>query len=324
MALSTADENSLSRCNDCGTPSLICDSEKGDIICSTCGVVQDRIYDLGPEWRTFNKGEENSKIRAKIGKPNPIGITTFFTPIMGPSPDDRGLYDRLATIDQRSVKKEDRRLLKGSKAIRRITSRLNIPESITNESITIYRKALKADLVKNRTVEGMATAAIFITCKKGDFGLVLKDLLAAPSINAKEIRRCIRTLHMHLKVSVGSRDLSILVSRLGQELALTVYTQSQACDLVKEVQDRRLNMGKNPMTIAAACLYLASIMTGERRTQIEVAQVAKTTPVTVRQRSDEIIKNLDLKIERKRGAGAKSVVVEDPSVFTRQEISQIA
>ncbi len=48
------------------------------------------------------------------------------------------------------------------------------------------------------------------------------------------------------------------------------------------------------MGLAAAAIYVASIMLDERRTQREIAEVARVTEVTVRNRYKEIVKKLGI------------------------------
>jgi transcription initiation factor TFIIB len=48
--------------------------------------------------------------------------------------------------------------------------------------------------------------------------------------------------------------------------------------------------------MAAASLYIASVLCGERRTQREIADVAGVTEVTIRNRYKEITKKLDIAI----------------------------
>jgi transcription initiation factor TFIIB len=226
---------------------------------------------------------------------------------------------RLAVIDRRSISPKTRSLVNGSKPIRRLASRLDLPDSVAREAIGIFRIALNGDLVRSRTVEGIAAAAVFIAGKRGDYGLVLKDLTGQTDVSIKETCKCIRTLQMWLKPEKRRRDIAILIGRLGTELGVTMYTQQEAHSLLRRAEVQHVTMGKRPMTSAAICLYIAGMRTGERRTQVEVARTAKTTPVTIRQRSNELIEALELNVERKRGAGAKSIIIEDYAVFTRQK-----
>jgi transcription initiation factor TFIIB len=58
-----------------------------------------------------------------------------------------------------------------------------------------------------------------------------------------------------------------------------------------------LTAGKDPTGMAAAALYIAGLIEGERRTQQEVAGAAHITEVTVRNRYKEMVQKLNLKVE---------------------------
>src|SRR5256712_11855413 len=98
-------------------------------------------------------------------------------------------------------------------------------------------------------------------------------------------------------VSVHDRELKLklmptkpqdYVSRFCSELKLTGEVQSPAVEILKEAQDKELTSGRGPTGVAAAAIYIASILCNERRTQREVADVAGVTEVTIRNRYKEL------------------------------------
>jgi transcription initiation factor TFIIB len=54
----------------------------------------------------------------------------------------------------------------------------------------------------------------------------------------------------------------------------------------------RLTSGRGPAGVAAAASYIASVLTGERKTQREIAEIAQVTEVTIRNRYKELIERL--------------------------------
>ena len=143
------------------------------------------------------------------------------------------------------------------------------------------------------------------------------------NISTKELGRCIRIFLQNIKVTSALPDPVTLVNRLGENLGLTMYTRKVAIDLLAEAKVRKLTIGKIPMSLAAAAIYIASIQTGERRTQQQIAIPARTTPVTIRNRFKELAKGLGLeKFEVKRGAAAKPVIIENPTNWVRQQRNQ--
>jgi transcription initiation factor TFIIB len=67
-------------------------------------------------------------------------------------------------------------------------------------------------------------------------------------------------------------------------------------EILKEAANRELTSGRGPTGLAAASIYIASVLCGERRTQRDVADVAGVMEVTIRNRYKEIAEKLDINI----------------------------
>ncbi len=63
------------------------------------------------------------------------------------------------------------------------------------------------------------------------------------------------------------------------------------------------------MSLAAAALYISTIQTGERRTQQEIATIAKITPVTIRNRFKELVKILDAESKRTGNDNLRTLLI---------------
>jgi transcription initiation factor TFIIB len=84
------------------------------------------------------------------------------------------------------------------------------------------------------------------------------------------------------------------VHRFGSELDLPGEAKKAAIDILKMARKERLTIGKDPKGMAAAAIYVASILTGARRTQLEIARTARVTEVTVRNRYKEMVEKLGI------------------------------
>ena len=63
-----------------------------------------------------------------------------------------------------------------------------------------------------------------------------------------------------------------------------------------KAKEAGITAGKDPTGMAAAALYIAGILEDERRTQRQIAQVARVTEVTVRNRYKELVKQLQVAV----------------------------
>ena len=318
------------KCSECGSTSMLYDDMRGEIICEDCGLVANSvIFSREPEWRAYNAEEEKSKIR--VGLPvSALNNREMRTVIGGNTKDSYGKtldnttqakFARLSQMDERIQDRTTRNLKSALVELKRIKSHLNIADDIAETAVLFYKKALKQDLIKGRSVIGMMSAATYLACRKKGTSITLKDTAEVANISSKELGRCIRIYLQSVNMNKEtSPDPTILINRLGENLGLTMYTQKIAIDILTEAKEKKLTIGKIPMSLAAAAIYIASIQTGERRTQQQIAEPAKTTPVTIRNRFKELAKGLGLKdFEVKRGAAAKPVIIENPTQWVRKK-----
>ena len=90
---------------------------------------------------------------------------------------------------------------------------------------------------------------------------------------------------------------------------LSPKVQKEALGILKKAEVSELTSGRGPAGIAAAALYVASLLNDEKKTQREVADVAGITEVTIRNRYKELLDRLNLKdnvkIKEAENRGAK-------------------
>ena len=64
----SSEEDKEKVCPDCGGNNFMTDHKHGELICRECGsVLEDGLFDFGPEWRAFD--EEQKSKRARTGGP---------------------------------------------------------------------------------------------------------------------------------------------------------------------------------------------------------------------------------------------------------------
>ena len=117
-----------------------------------------------------------------------------------------------------------------------------------------------------------------------------KELLARAggSVKPKDIGRSYRLLVSRLDLQVPMIDSNKYVVKVANGINISEKTKRKALAMVDEAQRKGVSIGKDPMGIAASVLYLAGQVTGELKTQAEIAKAAGVTEITVRNRSREL------------------------------------
>ena len=316
-------------CQECGSTNIVEDEGRGELTCSDCGLVlESSRISFDKEWRSYNHEDESS--RSRVGDPDsPLVADRFMSTGLNYNRDASGkLIDsqkrweffRLSNLDRRR-NSEIRNLRLALRELQRLTSQLGLGESISHMSSAIYRKCLKANLIRGRSIDVVMASSLYIACRKEGVAVTLKDIQERANSSPKELSRCIRVVLTELNIKPQNSAPNALMQKLGTALKVTMVTQNEAMKIIEQAKANGITMGKNPMSIAAAALYIAGVRTGERRTQQQLALAARTTPVTIRNRFKELMEILggfdDIKI--KRGAAAIPVFIEDPISFAQEK-----
>src|SRR6266516_1048325 len=148
-----------------------------------------------------------------------------------------------------------------------------------------------------RSIEGVVAASLYAACRQCNVPRTLDEIANSSRVGRKEIGRTYRFMTRELKLKLMPTKPQDYVSRFCSELKLTGEVQSKAVEILKDAQDKELTSGRGPTGVAAAAIYIASILCNERRTQREVADVAGVTEVTIRNRYKELTEKLGIKVE---------------------------
>ena len=79
------------------------------------------------------------------------------------------------------------------------------------------------------------------------------------------------------------------ISKLVNNEKINSRVERLALELAGRTNESEISSGKTPAGLAAAYVYIASVMCGEHIPQREIAEFAEVTEVTVRNRCREIL-----------------------------------
>ena len=292
------------QCSECGSARLMRDYECAEIVCMDCGfVVAAKIADRGPEWRAFN--DEQRAKRARVGAPltftiHDKGLSTMI------DWHDRDIYGRKLPPKQKAqiyrLRKWQRRIRVSDATernlafalseISKIANSLSLPKNILETASIIYRKAVKERLIRGRSIAGVTAAAIYVACRQCGLARTLDEIAQASNINRKEVGRSYRFLVKELDYFIPPLKPSQYVTKFSNQLTMQGKVEEIAHKILTAAKELRLTSGRGPAGIAAAASYIASVLTGARKTQREIAEIAQVTEVTIRNRYKELVERL--------------------------------
>jgi transcription initiation factor TFIIB len=294
----------IQTCPECHSTRLMRDYECAEIVCMNCGfVLAAKITDRGPEWRAFD--DEQRAKRTRVGAPltytiHDKGLSTMIDwhdrDVYGKSlsPGQKAQVYRLRKW-QRRIRVSDateRNLAFALSEITKIANNLNLPKSILETASVIYRKAVKERLIRGRSIQGVTAAAIYLACRQCALARTLEEIAQASSVNKKEVGRSYRFLIKELNYSIPPLRPSQYITKFSNQLTMQGKVEEIAHKILGAAKELKLTSGRGPTGIAAAASYIASVLTGERKTQREIAEIAQVTEVTIRNRYKELVERL--------------------------------
>ena len=296
------------RCTECGSNRLMKDNESAEIVCMGCGyVIVAKLTNQGPEWRAFD-AEQRAK-RARAGVP-----ATFTIHDKGLSTTidwhDRDFYGQRLPQGQKAqiyrLRKWQRRIRVSDATERnlafalsemsKIANNLNLPKNILETASVIYRKAVKQRLIRGRSIQGVTAAAIYVACRQCGVARTLEDISQASPISKKEVGRSYRFIIKELHYFIKPVKPSQYITKFCNQLTMQGKVEEIAHKILFAAKELQLTSGRGPTGIAAAICYIASVLTGERKTQREIAEIAQVTEVTIRNRYKELVERLQFTI----------------------------
>lgn len=256
---------------------LIEDAHAGDMICSRCGlVVGDRIVDVSSEWRTFS--DSNSDPSRVGAAENPLLENDLSTRI--------GASTGTEYHNRNSMSSANRTLSSAFRDINEIADRAGLPRTITDEAANLFKRVHEQKRLRNRPRLAIVSACIYLACRMQQAPRSLRELAAFSSVPAGHIAKCykaicktVNTPSEALSTHVDSGDFMV---RFCSNLSLPVEAQRIATNIAAVAREKSITDGRNPTSIAAAAIYMASQISDTKKSLKEISEVAGCAESTIK------------------------------------------
>ena len=301
-------------CPECQS-TLVDDVQNGEIICSGCGViVAEQMADYGPESKSSSL-EEKMKLARATGpttySQHDLGITTEIS-ISSKDFSGKTINSEVAS-QMHNLRKWQQRVRVSTPRERRLANvltkigeacqNLSLSKNVLETASMIYRTLDDKIDVKGKSVVSISVATIYMACKQCDvirsLDEICEGMCTANEVKAKAklAARYYRTMVMEM----GTYHTPIVtmdkyISKIANLTKTDVRVERLALELSEKTKNNSIADGKAPNGIAAAYLYIASIILGQNVLQRDVSSVSGVTEVTIRNRCKEILAYYRLKL----------------------------
>jgi len=283
------------KCPRCSKKEIITDSNTAEIFCAKCGfVITERVDNQGPE-RTFS--DNNNTNKSRTGDKTSLtrhdrGLSSIINPINKDSAGNplsasmKSTLKRLRIWDNRSNVNSsvDRNLQKALSELLKMKEKLSLSDAIAEKAAYIYRKALEKKLIRGRSISALMAAALYAACRESGTPRTIKEVSSEINIRRRDLAVSYRMLLRELDMKMPVVDSIQCIARIASQAGVSEKTKRHAIKILKKAEESQSLAGKDPMGLAASSLYLASLKTGEKISQKQVALASGVTEVTIRNR----------------------------------------
>lgn len=291
-------------CNNCNTSRFVTDNVTGEVDCVICGcVISENTEDRGAERGNFSDATNNTRTGPGLSlKMHDKGLST----IIGlQNKDSVGkplsastiqTFTRLRKWDSRSQIKNssDKSLRNALQELDKVQSKLGLSDTVIERASLFYRKASEKNLVRGRTVTGIAAACLYASCRDLEHPRTLTEIAEHLQIRRKDIARSYRSLFKELGFTSSIPDPIKSINKIASKIGLKEKTIRKAGQILDKAYEAGIVAGKNPEVLAAAALYAACIIICENKSQSEIALAAGTSTTSLRNRILEFKTKLNL------------------------------
>ncbi len=289
------DENSPPQTTCCNNP--IVEPRDGNKVCLNCGLIFERTF-VGNERRAYTVEEIQSRRRTEprwrdFGPRTMLPNTKTDSKGKSIEANKQALFSRLSKIQNSLISSIERNFWEAKPKLKMLTSKLNIPEHIAETAWKIYSIVAKKKLTMGRSINGFISGSLYAAIRVHDFPRLLDEVCESSLTPRRTVHRSlamiIREVLPELNLRYQPITAECLVFRFGNELELPIKIQKHAINMLKNASKNGLKRtGKDPKGLAAACVYIAAKDASIRKTQSDVADIAKITEVTLRSRAKQI------------------------------------
>jgi transcription initiation factor TFIIB len=287
-------------------------------VCSSCGVVlKDRVETLSPEWRSFSPADD----RARGGFPSSLlihdtGLSTYIgaaAPVADQQSEDaendggsknESVYvhrasrpipvNRLRKLNAMSVSSApiSRNLKKATWEINRVCGSLGLAWQVAERSAYFYRKALQKSLIKGRSISGFVAASIYLACKERMIPRTIDEVCKAAGVDRPFASHCYKILIGEMHIEPPVTDPFRNIAKISAKAGIEERVSRRAREILSSIASHTAIMGKNPLVLAAAALYLATVEHGMNVTKTMIADAAGVSTISLRKRLADITRAL--------------------------------
>lgn len=186
----------------------------------------------------------------------------------------------------------DKKLLASFSRVRRLCGLMTLPDRVADRAEALVVRADKFRLIRGRPQPVVVAALVYAACRLESLTRTLREVSSAAGTRVRDVGRFFLMLKRVLKLEVRTVAAADLLARLCDQLRLHMRVRFCAEYLAKLVHDKGVCTGRSPVTVAAACVWIATQLADASCEIKEVSAAAGIVESSVRAAYNDIFPHI--------------------------------
>ena len=169
-----------------------------------------------------------------------------------------------------------------------------VPDHIRKTAYVLFKRAVDKELNIGRDNRSFVYGSVYASCLINCIPKTALEVTRNSGVERKQMMKAYRMLKEELGFKTCTIDPADLIQRFGSRLNLKQQTITTAIKIANRVKGTKMTVGKQPQTVVASALYLASCMNRDKRTQREIANTVGIIEITFRKLTKQIVEEMEI------------------------------
>jgi transcription initiation factor TFIIB len=147
---------------------------------------------------------------------------------------------------------------------------------------------LQKSLIKGRSISGFVAASVYLACKERMIPRTIDEVCRAAGVDRPFAAHCYKILVGEMHIEPPVTDPFRNIAKISAKAGIEERVSRRAMEILSSVASHTAIMGKNPVVLAAAALYLATLDHELKVTKTVIADAAEVSTISLRKRLADI------------------------------------
>ena len=174
-----------------------------------------------------------------------------------------------------------------------LSQKMNLDQLINDKMKELLIKVEKEKKLKGRSLDYIIASVIYVACRNGGIPRPLAEIAKSLDLDKKAVSKCFNSIKNIIIDNTDnqiSQNVAGLVGSYCNKMELPVNVKDVAVEISDLICKKEVIAGRNPSTIAAVCILIASKLTEYRTNKKEIAEKTTTTENTISNAYQELLK----------------------------------